>query len=110
MKATFTVHISGGGEPPYQYETENFEILTEHIEQMERDSCEACGMPAETINAKLEQLHGELEKAYSEFVDVTRKLEGELKLTMPLWKFIYSDTMKKEVHRAVEDYRRKHHA
>lgn len=46
MKATFTVHISGGGEPPYQYETENFEILTEHIEQMERDSCEACGMPA----------------------------------------------------------------
>lgn len=107
MKATFTINISGGGEPPYQYETENFEILTEHIELMERDSCESCGMPTETINAKLEQLHGELEKAYSEFVDVTKKLEGELKLTMPFWRFIYTDTIKQEVHRAVEDYRRR---
>lgn len=107
MKATFTISIAGGGEPPYQYETDSFDILTEHIEQMERGSCEACGMPAETINAKLEQLHEDLDKAYSEFVDVTKKLEGELKLTMPFLKFIYSDTMKKEVHRAVEDYRRR---
>ena len=105
MKATFTINISGGGAPPYQYETDSFEILTDHIERMERESCEACGMPAETINAKLEQLHSDMKEAYSEFVQTTRKLEDELKLTMPFWRFIYTDSMKQEVHRAVEAYR-----
>lgn len=55
-----------------------------------------------TINETADKFSKELETSAKK-LKAAMTIKGELNF----WRFLYTDTMKKEVHRAVEDYRRR---